>query len=389
MGDDRELLSVTYGRGRGAPAPELISTGDGGDPFSESGYTGWFDLDNGVSVDPRDVQVSPCGQVGVLSLRVGGRLTEPPAERCSTETDIATLPTAVNGPATRTVLSSEDNRAPSPLTPRGALVKLTVAAGEPGGLPAQAAGASAPSSDFPTCTAYLRIGAARCAGLVPRRRYRLGARPARADNSGAAFVSGLRLHGGQVLTLRNRAGRSLTSLHVAHLRVDLVTGGAQVTGGVCQPGDYYGRPLGPPSSGLPVGLGPGGSGTVCPGSGRARGLSTRVIAQTDDFSGGQTVLTVPEIRSTAPIQDETLYGAFFASAQSGLPGAPGAGAGTPISVRITPAGSTRVVFGAANVDTARGVHVRGLPAGTYLADWRLRDANGDTRTLTTRFAQAG
>ncbi len=391
VGDDRELLSVSYGRGPGVPPPELISTGNGGDPFSESGYTGWFDLDNGVTVDSRDVQVSPCGQVGVLSLRVGGRLTEPPAQRCSTETDVATVPTAANGAATQTLLSSEDNRAPSPLAPRGALVKLTISAGEPGSLSAQTAIPFALSGGFPACYAYLRIGAVRCTGLVPGNRYRLGGRRSRADGSGAVFISGLRLHGGQVLTLRGGTGRALTSLHVAHLRVDITANQTRLAGGVCQAGDYYGPALGPPSSGRMVGFGPGGAGTICPPSGRARGLSTATIAQSDDFSGGQTVISVPRIVSTAPIQDETLYGGFFASAQSGLPGPHGssAAAGTPIGLRITPAGSSRVVFSAANVDTARGADVSRLPVGTYIAHWRLRDANGDTRTLTTRFVEAG
>jgi hypothetical protein len=116
-----------------------------------------------------------------------------------------------------------------------------------------------------------------------------------------------------------------------------------------------------------------------------------MIAQTDDFSGGQTLVTVPRIVSTAPLNDETLYGAFRASAQSGLTGPGGSvvARGTPVAVRITPVGSRRAVFSAANVDTPRGAAVRALSPGTYLAHWRLRDANGDTRTMTTRFVEAG
>ena len=50
--------------------------------------------------------------------------------------------------------------------------------------------------------------------------------------------------------------------------------------------------------------------------------------------------------STAPIQDETLYGAFVASAQTGLPGAHGTSAagGAPVALTITPAGSHHAVF---------------------------------------------
>ena len=96
---------------------------------------------------------------------------------------------------------------------------------------------------------------------------------------------------------------------------------------------------------------------------------------------------VPEIESTAPIQDETLYGSFVASAQSGLPGPHGAisATGVPVALTISPAGSRHSVFHAADVDTARGVNVPALAPGPYVATWVLRDAAGDTRTVTTRF----
>jgi hypothetical protein len=130
---------------------------------------------------------------------------------------------------------------------------------------------------------------------------------------------------------------------------------------------------------------------VCPGSGSAAGLSTNDIAQSDDFSGGQTITQVPLIESTSPIQDETLYGAFVASAQSGLPAAHGStGAkGVPVALTITRAGSRRRVFHAANVDRPRGVNVAALAPGAYVANWVLRDANGDTRTVSTRFNDEG
>jgi hypothetical protein len=205
-----------------------------------------------------------------------------------------------------------------------------------------------------------------------------------------AALSGLRLHGGRILTLVNRAGRRLTSLHVARLRVDLVANETRVFSGSCQPGDYYGPPASPSSDLEQLLTGIIASDAVCPLSGRAHGLSTATIAQTDDFSGGQTIVAVPRIQSTTPLADATLYGAFRASAQSGLPGPGGSviARGTPVAVRITPVGSGRTVFSAANVDTARGAAVGALAPGTYLAHWRLHDANGDTRTLTTRFVEA-
>jgi hypothetical protein len=201
------------------------------------------------------------------------------------------------------------------------------------------------------------------------------------------YLRGLRIRRGESLTLSNRAGRRLTTLHVANLRVDIVGDQTHIASGTCQPGDYYGAPLTAPPTSAQVGEGVGGEGTVCPQSGRARGLSTRDIAQTDDFSGGQTVTQVPLIEATAPLNDETLYGPFDASAQSGLPGPDGsiAANGVPVALTITWAASRRTVFHAANVDTAGGVSVPALAPGEYTATWVLRDANGDTRTVTTRF----
>ena len=60
-----------------------------------------------------------------------------------------------------------------------------------------------------------------------------------------------------------------------------------------------------------------------------------------------------------------------------------------MALTITRAGSLRPVFHAANVDTASGVAVSALAPGPYLANWVLRDANGDTRTVTTRFVDEG
>jgi hypothetical protein len=48
-----------------------------------------------------------------------------------------------------------------------------------------------------------------------------------------------------------------------------------------------------------------------------------------------------------------------------------------------------VVFRVGNVDTARGVDVPALTPGAYSARWVLTDANGDTRTVQTRFFDEG
>jgi hypothetical protein len=389
VGDDREGINVQYGDPTAKqPAIDVIDTGNGGNPFTESGYTGWYDLDHGFAVGSHGVLIGPCGQTGAMALQLGSLYTASPNLLCSTESDAALVSTVPIGPGTPLTFSSLDNRAPSILEPGGALVVLTIKLGEPDSV--SAAGNNQLlflPTGFPTCTAFLRIRTVRCTGLVPLARYRLGLRRARADRGGAIQVAGLRLGGGQTLTLTNRAGRRLTTLHIAHLRVDITGNQTQIASGTCQPGDFYGAPLSSPPTGQFVGDGVGGEGTVCPDSGQAKGLSTKDIAQTDDFSGGQTVIQVPTIEATAPLNDETLYGAFTASAQSGLPASHGSigATGVPVALTVTRAASRRQVFHASNVDTRRGVHVHALAPGEYLAKWVLHDANGDTRTVMTRF----
>ena len=399
VGDDRDLLGVLYGPAPGAPAPDLIATGDGGDPFTESGYTGWFDLDHGTAVASNGargiVSVGPCAQTGVLDLRVGSATPESPVALCTNSADLALVPTSRVGPATVVGLSSLDNRAESALNPAGALVDLRVTLGEPDSAPALTDPQLPGGGGFPTCTAYLRIRTVSCGGLVPGARYRLrraGRTIAtrRAGGAGRITVAGLALTGGPVLALVNSAGRTLSTLHVADLRVAILGDETVAAGGTCQPGDYWGAPVARAPTSAAVGTGIGGRGRICPSSGRAAGLPVASIAQTDEFSGGETITQVPGIRSTAPVQDETLYGGFIASAQSSLAGPHGStvAGGVPIGLTIRPAGSDRTVFHAADVDTPRGVTVGALPPGTYTATWVLRDAAGDTRTVTTRFSEA-
>jgi hypothetical protein len=405
VGDDRDELLIEYGAN--GPLPELIDTGNGGNPFTQSGYTGWFDLDAGYAVSSSghggNVALGPCGQTGVLSLAVGTMLTQPPAQLCSTEGDVAVVHTPPLGAGTVLRLSSEDNRALNPRDFSGALVKLTVSLGEPGAVSALGNRRLAlVTTGFPLCVAYLRIHTVRCSGLVPGRSYSLTRRRgharvrSRANAAGVLSVTALPgpigLAGGDVLALANDVGRTLSTLHVAHLRVAIAGEQTQISTGVCQPGDYYGpAPTTPPASSSVGAPGYGGTGVICPADGRAGGLSTATIAQTDDFSGGQTELQVPNLQTTSPIPDETLYGAFIASAQTGLPGPHGsiAATGVPVSLTITRAASRRVVFHAANVDTAPGVAVPALSTGAYSARWVLTDANGDTRTVQTRFFDEG
>jgi hypothetical protein len=394
VGDDRDELAIVFNSKR--LKPDLIETGNGGNPFTESGWTGWYDLDHGYAVKSSSVLLAPCGQTGVLSLKVGSAFAQPPIDQCDTETDVATVATRRLRAGTALVLSSQDNRAVTPPNRAGALVKLTVPLGEPGSV--SRLGNSQilfTPSGFPTCTADLRAQTVHCSGLVRHARYTLallrrgGRVEARAGGTGVASFSGLsRIAGGDVLTLRNSAGRSLTTLHVAHLRADITGAETILAGGTCEPGEYYGPPLSKVHVSPTIGVGTGGTGTICAAKGQARGMSAASIAQTDDRSGGQTRTEVPTIERTTPTDGETLYGAFIAIARAGLPGPRGSvtGNSSPVSLTITRGAHT--VLRARNVDTQRGVVVGALAPGAYGARWVLKDANGDTRTVRTAFVEA-
>jgi hypothetical protein len=195
-----------------------------------------------------------------------------------------------------------------------------------------------------------------------------------------------RLKGGDVVTLRNGAGRVLTVLHVAHLRVALQGLRANVDSGRCQPGEWWGpmsAPV-PPDLLAILGLSPGplGGGAVCPSSGHAHGLPAFGIQQTDDRSGGSTRTGVPRLASFSPRDGAELYGKFVVLAKLS-PHVPG----SAVAVRIASAGHQ--VFHAASVATASGTAVPALPAGVYGVTWTVRDRNGDTRTVHSRLIEAG
>jgi hypothetical protein len=420
VGDDRDLITVTY---TGASLqPDFITTGSGGSPFDEGGWTGWTDLDNGDDVTNRNggyVTLGPCFQVGVLTLDLGGTPFSANGP-CNAQTDTATIATGPISPGEAITLSSLDNRAftqPQPLGPSldpqgneaGALVKLTVKLGEPG---AQST-FSSPLADvlplarltgFATCTADLQFGAAECTGLVPGEKYRLtrarGADTlsARAGQQGVIVVGPFRgvpaLRGGDVLTLSN--GQAvLTTLHLAHLAA-VIDGEETVLGpgSRCQPGLYYGEPpLKPAPASTVAGLtGQNGAtltGRICPSSGSAEGFSATAIAQADDRSGGLTQTEVADISSTSPLAGETLYGPFTARAQAGFlgPNDEVIPSRYPISVSIIRAGATKPSIILGDVNTAAGRPVKSLKPGTYQAIWTWHDFTGDSRTIVTDFVE--
>jgi hypothetical protein len=402
FGDDRDGVLVAYS-GAG-PKVEAIGTGSGGNPFTEAGWTGWYDLDTGVAVGTHAVQVAPCSQVGLLDVRVGGTSAGPLVDQCSFETGTATARTRTITLSTHVTLTSTDNRAIAPNNEAGALVGLTVPLGEPNsvgfGFNNQV---MLLASGMPTCNADLRSQAVVCTGLVPGERYtvirRRGGSAAtvrtRADFIGALSLKKLpgpvRVRGGDVIALRNAVGRQLTALHVAHLRVAINGTQTAIASGTCEPGNYWGKPVQqPPLSKQVLFGGIAGTGTICPLSGHAKGLPDDLIEQTDDRSGGLTRTSVPLLEGSSPSNDATVYGGFTALAQTGLPTATNGvyAGGARVSVTITRAGSPKTVaFRSANVDTARGVPVPALGAGVYAAKWVVSDINGDTRTVHTRFVE--
>ncbi len=416
VGDDRDEIDVTYS-GAGAPSPshQVILTGNGGNPFTESGWTGWTAMDNGTAVTNGggpQLQIAPCFQTGVLQATINGSMIPPPngddgiVDTCSTQTDVATVP--LSSPVTAgqaLTVSSNDNRAfqdpnltavPNVV---GGLAKLTVPVGEPDSVSTFQSPLIFTPGGFPTCSADLEGRSVSCTGLVPGHAYTVTDggthRSASADDTGAIAVS-IMVRRGNSVSLSN-GSRTLTTLHVARLRVDIKAEQTVLSGGSCEADNYYAPPIGTAetsgSAGAPSDLvgGPALTGVICPPSGHAAGLPSSPIVQTDERSGGSTQTEVPDIENTSPLDAETLYGTFTALAQSGLPGPNNSVTPTDstskIALTIRKASGGGVVFHAKNVDTANGVSVKGVKPGTYKATWVLSDANGDTRTMTTRFIE--
>jgi hypothetical protein len=403
VGDDRDEIDVNYTGGPNSLQNEVILTGNGGNPFTESGWTGWTDLDNGSFLTNNDqapwataltaggpsLSMGPCFQTGVLSYAINGATqANSPTDFCGTASDIADTP--LSAPVARSDAftdSSNDNRAFQPAdlptsNPTGGLVSLMVPVGEPDSL-SSFANANFPSTGFPTCTADLTAQTVTCSGLVPGNPYALtdgGQTVGRSADDTGTVVAQLTLHRGDSVALSN-GSRTLTTLHVADLQVSIndANPGA-VAGGTCSPDQYWGGPLSSEPMNTSAGeAGVAGTGTICPSSGNASGLPTPA-GQTDEASGGQTNVALPDVADTSPIQGETVYGAFTALSES-------TGAALPISVSIAPASGGAPVFQSTNTDTDTGVAVPALKPGTYKATWTVTDPNGDTRILSTRFIE--
>ena len=382
VGDDRDAILIEFGHG--GPPTEGIFTGDGGNPFSASGWTGWFDLDHGFAVGRGSVLISPCSQVGSLTLRIDGAATGSPLLACAGN-DSARIQSSRIRPGSRVTVTSTDNRTTTSLTPYGALVTMHAVLGEPGA----AAGVGNPLVPFPiggiaSCQADLRRQSVTCGELVPGRRYTLVRRRGgervrgRAGGSGEASFPrfggrGRALRGGDVVDLVSATGRTVSTLHVAHLRLDVLGSSGFAAAGQCEAGDYVGPPLRSPPLGSGVGeQGVTGDGLVCPASGNAAGMPLGSLLQQDGAGPGETGTEVPRISGTSPSNDATLYGPFVATAQSALPvpGDPSATYATHdrIALRIGRTGGVRTAFRSPDVSRTRGVPVTGLAPGRLHRD---------------------
>jgi hypothetical protein len=414
VGDDRDQITIDYaGANAPQPAHQVILTGNGGNPFTEAGWMGWTAMDEGSlatnAAGGSSLSLAPCFQDGTLEFTLGGAPAgESPNDLCNTQTDVATEGTSRIGRGDRLTWTSNDNRAfdaPTAPSPNllGGLVSLTVPVGEPGSVsPFQSPLTTFSPGGFPACTADLEFQEVACTGLVPGQRYTLIDRRSRAlgtaDTSGT-FVEPLRLRRGDSVSLSN-GSRSLTTLHVARLRVRILGDETFLAGGSCQAGEYLGPPLTKPATNAFAGLptdttnpfigGVALTGRICPPSGNAAGLPSTNISQTDELSGGVTETEVPDIQDTSPIDGETMHGSFTALAESGLALPNNELIPTDLVTRIrltifTPLG-TRVLT-IRNVDTFRGVPVPALVPGNYVAVWSLINFNGDTRFVATRFIE--
>ena len=197
VGDDRDEIDVDYS-GAGAPTPDhqVILTGNGGNPFTESGWTGWSALDDGSILTnddpPRAAHRSRSGRASRPGPRVSVGRSAPSAARrptdfCSTSGDTADAPlTAAVTPSDAETITTNDNRAYQPAdaatnpsvpgavpNANGGLVSLTIPAGEPDSTSlfnfplAEVTGVPFTQTGFPTCSADLGEQPLTCTGSRP------------------------------------------------------------------------------------------------------------------------------------------------------------------------------------------------------------------------------
>ena len=252
---------------------------------------------------------------------------------------------------------------------------------------------------LPRCEANRTSGVVRCDNLTPSNSYQLIRRSGGTDEPGSVISAGAgtsitqqfnALKGGDVVVLKRSSDAACTTtaqdscitlVHVHNLTAAVVNG---VASGQCQSGQW-----------LRDGLCRSGaySNTTLPDVGVKR------ITSDDDLGGGATVLAVPDVVNTTPLNGESMAPRFKAYADAGDAG------NSPIQLGITPRGGGAPVFQTTNVNNPSGVQVcaptpatnacasgtPGLAEGRYDARWFLTSVHHgdssaiDTLQLDTRF----
>jgi hypothetical protein len=361
VGDDRDAVVVCIGaapcetfNGAGNPNPGHL--GDGALPLSALSSAVTL---SGTTGPGTTVNVSPCSPPGILTINVSG-------------TDSLTMPVPTNAAACDTSTDTISFQLPFVVGPHDTVTTTDMTAGLTNGdldaaVPVGEVDAAGPA----TCDADLTLQSVTCANLVPDTSgYTLNGSAVPTTDRAGTFTEPLALSGGETLTLQNAAGATLTSLHVARLRVAIDDSSPTYTGGTCQPNDWFGTLVGlqgPPALAL------------CPSSGVAAGVTNDGSEeQFDEASGGLTTLDIPSVADMTPLSGQEVFGPFVAFADVVNPDGTSSAAATTLS--LTPFGSNTPAFTSGNTNTAGGAPIPALTPGRYNTAWTVTDTNGDTHT---------
>ena len=390
FGDDRDALGVCFG-GSGCPTLSLTFSafgnptpgflGDGQLPLVDAGELATLSTSSGVTT----ATIHSCSILADLAVTVTG----PDAE---------TVPAPSNASACDT--TSHTISFPLPLAVGSgdrAYLDYATAGLSNGDLTVQSPigqpGAPGPA----TCDADLALQAVTCSNLAPGS-YTLTHNSTQYSESvpvptnstpnpfsfTQAFSPSDALAGGDTLALAvTGAGNpTLVTLHVASMRFDV--NGSSFTGGTCQGGLWFGPGL--DENGLISDFESGTSPVECPLSGSATGLPSAVTSEFDERGGGLTSVTIPAVQATTPVSGQSVSGAFHAFASAEVSPGSGVASNAPVTLTLTPAGSSTPAFTSANANRAGGASVPALTPGMYDTAWTVTDPNGDTDTINGTLA---
>jgi hypothetical protein len=249
-----------------------------------------------------------------------------------------------------------------------------------------------------TCHADLVLKTVRCSGLADGS-YTLSHTPSGhsavshtvtvSNGRGAftfAFSASEPLSGGDTLSVTQAPGAgglTLTTLHVASLKLDVNLTTKKLTGGTCAPLEWFG-PEDPSSATEPL---------ACPLSGSVKGLSLPTSASGrqplysnyDELSGGRTSVAIPAIADMIPASGQVVTGSFNAYSDATRQVAIGANTRAKsvatVTLSLTRLGRSTPAYTSGNTNKAVGAKIPALPAGRYTTAWTITDAHGDQLTI--------